>query len=65
MSTERRLDMDEKPEGDLIDQITPVDPDHEEESFEDRPRVPFSADEADWIDQQIPAPLDEEEQEQP
>ncbi|MFC6234425.1 hypothetical protein ACFPZL_04940 [Leucobacter soli] len=57
--TEKR----EVPEADRLDQLTPIDQSVAVEAFEHRDTAPALVNEADWIDQQIPVPVDDPEQE--
>lgn len=57
--TEKR----EVPEADRLDQLTPIDQIVSVEAFEHCDTVPPLVNEADWIDQQIPVPVDDPEQE--
>lgn len=59
MSNEKRIDSNEVPENDLLDQTIPIDPSDPGDSFEDNKVAPGSVNEADWIDQQIPVPVDD------
>lgn len=62
--TQKRIDQHEIPEADRLDQLTPIDPSDAVEGFEHRETVPTLVDEADWIDQQIPVPIDDPEEEE-
>lgn len=65
MPTEKRIESSEIPESDLLDQTTPIDPSDTVETLEDNQVAPTFANEADWIDQQIPVPVDDAERERP
>ena len=48
----------EVPEADRLDQLTPIDQSVAVEAFEHCDTAPALVNEADWIDQQIPVPVD-------
>lgn len=64
MPTERRGVGSEIPESDLVDRSTPMDPIDPDQPFEDSQVVPALVNETDWVDQQIPVPIDDSEREE-
>lgn len=64
MSIEKRDESNEIPENDLLDQAAPIDPNDDADPFEDSRAVPAAVSEADWVDQQIPVPVDDPEREE-
>lgn len=64
MSIEKRVENNEIPENDLLDQAATVDPDGAADPFEYGQFDPTAVNEPDWVDQQIPVPIDEAEREE-
>lgn len=57
--TQKRVDQYDLPETDRLDQLTPIDLDDTDDAFDHPESAPTSVNEADWIDQQRPVPLDD------
>ena len=64
MPSKKPSESSEIPEGDLLDQTTPIDPNDTVEAPGENQVAPGFVGEADWVDQQIPVPLDEAEREE-
>lgn len=64
MMPEKWKDLGDIPEADLADQLTPIDPSDSGEEFENYESAPSLVNDADWIDQQLPVPLDDPEWEE-
>lgn len=64
MPAKEPIESSEIPESDLLDQTTPIDPNDTVEELGGNQVARDFVNEADWIDQQIPVPVDDTEREE-